>query len=285
MSNNKLSTKGASLDPPAGTGIRPIIHPGNHEIHILSTEVRKGDGEFGDKVTLKVETRPLPAPFKGLAKNKEDASAGSYAGQVGWVSLSRWGFKDGETPNGFVVVRDDEMFRSLGVLCRDIGLGLAEWWDNQDGKHETVDQLYAAFEKDKPYQGVWFHACIAGKEYMNGQYVNYELFFNRETRETGKPFSLNKDKVQKYFESSHLVRLQPKGEVNASSTGSEAPKSSATATAESKQPAPTSSSPDQKQPAPAATSNNLDFLNQGQQQAAPANEPLPDLDAPAPWEM
>lgn len=273
MSN--LSTKGASLDPPAGTGIKPILSPGNYEIQIVNAELRKGDAEFGDKFILVVETRPLPPPFKGLPKDKTDASKGNYLGQVGWVGLSRWGYKDAVTKAGFQIVRDDEMFRALGVLCRDIGLGLLEWWDNQDGKHATVDSLYAQFEKDKPYLGIWFHACIAGKEYMNGQYLNHELFFNPEKRETGKPFSLNKDKVQKYFESTHLVRMEAKATTAAAPVPADAPPTTlGTAPATATQKAP-----------PITSGNNLDFLNQGPGQDAPKNN-LPNLDdGKEPWEM
>jgi hypothetical protein len=212
QNGKKLSTKNANLDPPAGSGggVKPILEPGNYEITILRTELRKErDPKFGEKLIMLVESRPL-VDFQGLLIDKSDPAKGRHQGRVGYVSYARYGFKDAVTPNDVQIVRDDEILRALGVLCRNIGLGMKDWWDAQDDKHDNVDQLYAAFERDKPYLGVWFHACIAGRQYMNGQYLNYELFFPRESRELGQAFHLNQDKVQKFIFSEHVVPLSDK---------------------------------------------------------------------------
>lgn len=280
----KLSTKNVSLDPPVSAGgVKPVIQPGNHEIQILNAELRK-DPNYGDKLILTVETRPLGDGFKGLAKDKNDPSKGNYAGQIGWVNYSRYNFKDFTTEGGVQILRDDELFRAIGTLCRNIGLGLADWWDAQDGKHDTVDQLTEAFIKEKPFAGVWFYACIAGKEYMSGKYVNYELFLPREDRTLGKAVSLNKDKVQKFFEHTHLVRLQPK------STNEEP----------ANEPQSQSATPTKKQETTSGGSmqNNLSFLDElnadadtqretleKKEEARKAAESKSVNDDKAPWEL
>lgn len=209
-----LSTKNIDLTPNEGGGnfSQKIIQPGNHKVRINNIELRKEkDPRFGEKLLLFLETPPIGNGFIGLAINKDDASQGNYEGRVGYVSVSRWGFKDSLE---YQISRNDELFKTIGVLCRE--LSLVSWWDAQDNKYEHVDQLLGAFIKERPFDGVWFYCVISGRQYLSkdNKNINNELYFPREERVLGKAYSLNQEKVQKYNESLHLEKIKPKSDTN-----------------------------------------------------------------------
>lgn len=210
----KLSTKNVNLDSPTSTGggdyLPPVLRPGNYKIRINDLTLK--EDKFSTKITLFVETEAVPGAFKGLPKSK-DTPNDTYKGQIGYVSLDRYGYKDWTSPQGAEVKRDDELFRAIGLLCRRIGT--KAWWEDADGKYDTVDELVAGFIKDRPFENRWFFACLSGREYQNGKYINNELFFGREDRVLGLPYSTDETKVQKFFASSHIIRLENKvGDVN-----------------------------------------------------------------------
>lgn len=228
----KLSTKNADLTPTEDIRSfqNKVISPGNYKIKIHNVQLRpERDIKFGEKLILTVETEPIGNGFVGFHIDKDDPSKGVYEGQTGQVSMSRWGYKNDSLPSGFEISRDDEIFKAVGILCRETGLNF--WWDAQDSKYETVDEILNAFILERPFAGVWFFAIICGREYLSkdNKHINHELYFPRDERVLGKAFSLNPEKVQKYNESLHLERIKAKPETNTSvttQTASEQPKTS-----------------------------------------------------------
>ena len=93
----------------------------------------------------------------------------------------------------------------LKQLCTS--LDCLSWFDAQDEKHATIQSIYTAFNKEKPFGQTFFRFCIAGKEYTNrGGYKAYELFLPKYSK-TGTP--IEKDDVQvskliKYDEAEHI---------------------------------------------------------------------------------
>lgn len=212
-----VSTKNVSTEPSVNPDgyIKSIMSPGNHRIKILTIELKpeRDREKFGDKLVLKVETEEITIPnFKGLLVDKEKPELGTYKGQVGFIAYSKWGFKDFES-GPISALRDEELLRAIKIICEE--LKIVKWFDDADGKYETVDDLIIGFNKEAPFKDIYFHACIAGREYMNKEYLNYEMFFPREHRTLGRAFSSNADKVQKFFESMHIERMKPKADTAA----------------------------------------------------------------------
>src|SRR5690606_3697819 len=121
---------------------------------------------------------------------------------------------------------------------------------------------------------------------------NYELFFPKADRTLGKPFSVKKDQVMKFFASEHIIYLTPGQQVKAA----ENKPADKPATTTASQPAADKSAP--------GTGENVDFLNQGPQTESDKqanaftkmiNEDAdtqsnafnvgPDDEGPAPWDM
>lgn len=202
-----LSTKNTNLSPTiAGTGISPIIKPGNILVTMRDIQIKKEkDPKYGDKLVMTVESKPLDIAKRLIIPNTQD----QYQGQVGNVNYDRWGFRSNVTSGGFAVDRDTEIFKAIGIICRN--LGLTAWWESKDGVYDTVDQVVEAFAVEKPFKDVWFYACVCGRPFLsaNKQYTNYELFFPKDERNLGLPFHINEAKVIKFRESDpeHVVPM------------------------------------------------------------------------------
>ena len=71
------------------------------------------------------------------------------------------------------------MLKFLKNLC--VELDIVSWLDAQDNKYDTIEELFTAFNTEKPFAGKAIEYCLCGKEYLNkGGYINYELLIMGE---------------------------------------------------------------------------------------------------------
>jgi len=202
-----VNTKNVKTD--TGGFVPKNLQPGNnictiHSITMNKASYIKERDEY--EVKLVLEGPPLPN-FEGFNIDQNDPSKGKFKGQSAIVKLSQWNYKDGETTNGYKVFRDDDIVRDLTCLCKE--LGILEWIESKDGI-ATVELLIEAINTEKPFAGISMHYCLGGREYLNKKnYKAYELYLPRMDR-SGKPFSKNEAKVQKFFESVHVKPYVPK---------------------------------------------------------------------------
>lgn len=187
------------------------LTPGNyacvmHSIIMKKAEYVKERDEY--QIILNLEGPPLGDKFEGFFIDNNDQSKGRYKGQSAMVRLSQYNYRDGETQNHYPINRDEEILKDLKRLCTE--LGCLEWFDNADGKFETVELFVEALNREQPFAGVSMNYCIAGKEYLNKKgYKAYELFLPRKTQ-LGRPYCKDAEKVQKFFESEHVKKNKPK---------------------------------------------------------------------------
>lgn len=216
-----ISTKNTKTEEQTTSGgLKPVISPSNETITILSIELKKDKNSerFGDKLVLKV-MGPEREGFKGLLINKEKPELGHYKGQTGYVNYSRWGFKNDVTPQGTEVFREEALLKAIKNICDE--LKISDWFEKASDVYPTiyseqeegspkVEDFIKHFNETAPFKGIYFYACIYGREYTSNSYVNYDMFFPRFDRILGKPFSLHKDKVITFFESAGIERLKDK---------------------------------------------------------------------------
>lgn len=199
----KLSTRDIK-----GESISKALLPGNavckiNEVILEPVTYKEG----GLNLILVLESEPI-AGFEGFLINKDDASKGSYKGQIGKVKVGEWAFADGETKSGTKVYRDNDILRFIKNLCT--ALGKLKWLEDQDGKHDDIQSLVNAFDKEKPFKDIFLNYCICGKEYQNKKnYTNYDLYLPRFTKIAG-PFAPKTDKsklkVITFDESKHITK-------------------------------------------------------------------------------
>lgn len=207
-----ISTKDIKTDE-GSAGLKSIIVPGNHTIEILSIELQK-DEKYGDKLVLKIAQKSnVPDGYKGIQIIKDKPESGNYPYPIGFLHYSRWNFKDDVTPMGFEISRVTEILKAIKSICEELKVGT--WFEDVDSKYETIEEFVSEFNKAAPFKGISFYACINGREYMNGTYLNHQLFLPRPDKLLGKPFSINPEKVIKFFESTGIEKLKPKPDPSA----------------------------------------------------------------------
>jgi hypothetical protein len=204
-----LSTKEITVNP--GGSISKTIEPGEKVCKILSVELEvPAFDKRAYNLKLQIETEPLGGAFEGFFIDKDNPSLGRYEGQVGRVRFSQYAFLTNTTKTGIVVDRDTSMMKALMSLCKE--LDCLDWWDAQDEKHATIESIFEAFNRDKPFKNKYLKMCIGAQEYFNKEgYKNFDLFLVRP--EKGYIVFENTEaepsKLMKFDAAKHI--LPPKG--------------------------------------------------------------------------
>lgn len=192
-----------------GSGMAKTIAPGNHTLKINSIELEDFRFIEGAKhLILHVETEPIEG-FEGFWIDKDDESQGRYDGQIGRVKASQYAFADGETKSGIKIQRDRSVMIFLQNLCNTLGIN--EWFRNQDGKHETIEDFVNAFSKSAEYKGKFLEFCVAGKEYESKSgYTNYDMWLPKAENKKYAMAEVEAGKVMTYDEAKHLRKIEVK---------------------------------------------------------------------------
>ena len=192
-----------------GSGMAKTIAPGNHTLKINSIELEDFRFIEGAKhLILHVETEPIEG-FEGFLIDKDDESQGRYDGQIGRIKASQYAFADGETKSGIKIQRDRSVMIFLQNLCNTLGIN--EWFRNQDGKHETIEDFVNAFSKSADYKGKFLEFCVAGKEYESKSgYTNYDMWLPKAENKKYAMAEVEAGKVMTYEEAKHLKKIEVK---------------------------------------------------------------------------
>ena len=185
-----------------------VLQPGDHIVEIVSVKlegVPYKEGAF--HINLSVQGPDLGKDFEGFFLDIKDEKKGRYLGQAGRIRANEYPYSDGETKTGIKVYRDNEMMKSIKNLCN--AAGVIAWFDAQDGKHDTIEQFIAQFDKDKPFTGKQIRMCVAGREYQNKQgYTNYDLFIPKPEKGSRGVYAYESATVTK--ENSKVFKFDPK---------------------------------------------------------------------------
>lgn len=200
---SKLSTKNIQT---GGEGVSKTLEPGENLCKINDVSLEEFKFKAGGyEIMLHLEGEDMGSNFQGFYIDKDRPEVGRHKGKVGTVKATEWAFADGETKSGIPVSRDQEMLKFLKQLC--VSIGCVNWLDTQDDKHDTIESLFKAFSKEKPYKDKFLRFCIGGKEYTNkGGYTAHQLFLPKYSKE-GVP--VEKDDVQ----TSKLIKFKPEDHI------------------------------------------------------------------------
>jgi hypothetical protein len=192
-----------------GNGLPKTITPGNHKLKINSLIAE--DFKFipgALQIILNVETEPIEG-FEGFMIDKDNESLGHYAGQIGRIKAGQYAFADGTTKSGVKIYRDNSILVFLKSICTT--LDMLAWFDEQDNKHDTIEDFISAFNTTAPYKDKFMDFCIAGKEYEGKTgYTNYDLYLPKSSRDGFAFAKLGSGKQLLYSEALHLKKLEAK---------------------------------------------------------------------------
>ena len=190
-----------------GDGLPKTIAPGNHVLKINSVELE--DFKFIEgaaHLMLHVETHPIEG-FEGFLLDKDDESKGRYNGQIGRVKASQYAFADGATKSGIKIQKD----RSILIFLQNLSktLGINDWFIEQDGKHDTIEDFVLAFNKTAPFKDKYLEFCVACKEYVDKKgYTNYDMYLPKSEKGKYAFGEVEEGKVMKYDEATHLKKVE-----------------------------------------------------------------------------
>lgn len=197
----KLNTKDIKT---GGTGGVPkTLQPGNHKCKVNGVTLEEFTYKPGSyHIILNLEGPDMGKDFEGFFIDKNNEKLGRHKGQVARVKASEWAYADGTTTKGIVIERDQEMLKFLKNFC--VSLDCGDWLLDQDGKHDTIESLFKAFDKEKPFKDKEIYFCVCGKEYTkkNG-YTDYDLFLPKYNK-AGAPYG--KSKVLTFNEAEHIKK-------------------------------------------------------------------------------
>lgn len=216
-----ISTK----DIPAGNGggTPKTLQPGNRVIKINSIYLDEFPfAENAYNLMLDCEGPDLGDDFEGFWIDKDNEALGRHKGQVGRVRASQWAFQDKDLGD-IQISRDLEIAKFLKNLA--IATGCLEWYEGEDGKHETIESLVQEMNDKAPFKDKFLNVCLGGREYENkAGYTNYDLFLPKFTKQ-GLPFEpadteASASRVYKFNEAEHIKKKKAK-EVNSFEPDSE----------------------------------------------------------------
>jgi hypothetical protein len=192
-----------------GNGLPKTISPGNHVLKINMIDLE--DFKFIDgakHLILHVETEPI-AGFEGFALDKDNPEKGHYDGQIGRIKASQYAFADGETKTGIKIQRDRSILIFLQSLCKTFGVN--EWFTEQDGKHDTIEDFVDAFNASAPIKDKYLEFCVAGREYEGKTgYTNYDMWLPKSENRKYSFGEIEEGKVITFDESKHLKKIETK---------------------------------------------------------------------------
>jgi len=192
-----------------GNGLAKTITPGNHKLKINSLVAE--DFKFipgALQIILNVETEPIEG-FEGFMLNKDMPEAGNYKGQIGRVKAGQYAFADGTTKSGVQIYRDNSILVFLKSICTT--LDMLAWFDDQDNKHDTIEDFILAFNETAPFKDKYMDFCVAGKEYEGKTgYTNYDLYLPKSSKDGFAFAKLGSGKQLLYSEALHLKKLEAK---------------------------------------------------------------------------
>jgi hypothetical protein len=192
-----------------GNGLPKTISPGNHVLKINMIDLEDFKFIEGAKhLILHVETQPI-ADFEGFALDKDNPEKGHYDGQIGRIKASQYAFADGETKTGIKIQRDRSILIFLQSLCKTFGVN--EWFTEQDGKHDTIEDFVDAFNASAPIKDKYLEFCVAGREYEGKTgYTNYDMWLPKSENRKYSFGEIEEGKVITFDESKHLKKLETK---------------------------------------------------------------------------
>ena len=118
---------------------------------------------------------------------------------------TRWN----ENVSGIKIQRDRSLLIFLQNLCKSLGIN--EWFIDQNGKHETIEDFINAFNKTASYKDVYLEFCVAGKEYVGKTgYTNYDMYLPKADKGKYAFAEVEDGKVLIYDEKIHLKKAEVK---------------------------------------------------------------------------
>lgn len=187
-----------------------VLTPGVHFCRIRGIELSSPPYDpKAIQITLLLEGEDKGLGFEGALIDKNDPSKGRYTGQIGYVKLSRYAFRDWTTPDGKFIDADTSACRAIAKLASQLKILEELKNDPRLQKEVNVEELV---QIARPYfldPDLWAYYAIGGTEKWVEGYSNpnYNLYLVKPEKGFTN-VSVNKEKVQPYNEELFIIKTE-----------------------------------------------------------------------------
>lgn len=186
------------------------IEPGVIEAKVHKFELVKRpyqiEGENILDLVVHLESKAPGGNFKGATI---PGTSDFYAGQIGRVKWSQFGFRNTTLPDLTVITVESEIARALKSFCMEIGQ--YKWFMEKDEELPTKESFIQELNASGIFKDHYLFWCIGSRQYQKGQYLNNDLFLPKYSKEFGKPFSSRLDDLAKFNPAKHVIKPKEAG--------------------------------------------------------------------------
>jgi len=216
-----ISTKGVVKK----AGVSKELKPGNvvakiNNLLFEKVKTPKDPNKPEYRIYLEIESRPIGGDFVGFDKVFGDPSKGQYSGQTKKIKSSDWPIKAFTyTPTkgkftGQQVTKspEEQILNFLQNLLAEAGADT--WLEDNDGKFDTWEQLFAGIIRGGVLKDKYFSWCLAATQSTNTK--GYPVFhmYLPDYKVCPNPFAAEGGLVTKFDPAIH-IKLDAKAKENA----------------------------------------------------------------------
>ena len=204
-----ISTKGVKKN-----FISKELKPGNvvAKINNLSIEQVKEPKDRKNpeyKIWIELESKPVGGDFVGFDKVFGDPSKGQHLGQIKKIQFSNWPLKNNEgvskkTGKPYKIEASAKILEFLQKLMTEVGA--ESWLEDNDGKFDTWEQLFAGVMRSGKLKDKYFSWCIAATESQNAKGYTVYYMYLPDRNQASDPFAIEGGLVTKFDPAIHIKK-------------------------------------------------------------------------------
>jgi hypothetical protein len=204
-----ISTKGVKK-----SFVSKELKPGNVVAKIVNMSIEESktpkdanNPEY--KIWIELEGKPMGGDFVGFDKVFGDPSKGQYEGQFKKIQFSNWPIRNysgtsKKTGREFEITAASQILDFLQKLLDLTGNG--SWLEDNDGKFDTWQQLFAGIMRSKALKDVYFSWCLGATESVNTAGYPVYYMYLPERRDAAEPFALEGGLVTTFDPAIHIKK-------------------------------------------------------------------------------
>jgi hypothetical protein len=204
-----ISTKGVKKN-----FISKELKPGNvvakvNNLSIEQVKTPKDPKNPEYKIYIELESKPIGGDFVGFDKVFGDPSKGQHLGQTKKIQFSNWPIRTSEgvskkTGKPYKIEASAKILEFLQKLLTEVGADT--WLEDNDGKFNTWEQLFAGIIRSGLLKDQYFSWCIGATEAQNSKGYTVYYMWLPEKKDAADPFALEGRLVTKFNPDVHIAK-------------------------------------------------------------------------------
>ena len=161
------------------------------------------------KIFIELESKPIGGDFVGFDKVFGDPSKGQHLGQTKKIQFSNWPIKTSsgtskKTGKPYEILASAKILEFVQKLLTMVNG--ESWLEDNDGKFNTWEQLFAGVIRSGLLKEKYFSWCIGATEGQNAAGYTVYYMWLPEKKDAAEPFALEGGLVTKFDPAVHITK-------------------------------------------------------------------------------